>query len=1319
VPDAFEASLLDAQFQSLVPTWSANATSFFNANAGNVFAYGSGVTFDGRTVTLDISGLTPGTAVTLYFDLVGNPPGLGSTAAVGNVQVRQTGLAEAFTATALAGPFGQPAAVASGDVDDDGARDILVADRGLNQLLVYHGDGTGNFTRSAVDLTVLGSGAAAVAVGRLTAGDTLDDVVVALADSNRVAVPLLPNAAPQVTLAPLAGAEGQALALTASFTDVDLDDVHTAVIDWGDGTTAAGTIHVPTGTVTGQHTYGDDGVYTVRVTVTDQTGGHGSATTTATLSNQTALITSLATNAAAVGAVAAGATVTLTAAFTDAGSLDTHTATLDWGDGTTSSVGLSELAGSGSLTAEHVYTQGGVFTVTLTISDGDGGVRTERTTVVVSGVGLRARTVYVIGTENADQVALSLVGGDLQVIASFATPGTQTFALADFDRIVVLGGADDDQLLAASDLAVPVWMDGGAGADELQGGAGDDILDGGAGSNDVDGGAGSNSIVALAAGASFFVVDAGQDLVFAHTATGTALGASFSLEPGSFQASSLAGDPVGNQLWVIDGLTHEVTLRTTDGQSLGRWLAAGLLDPHGIASNGTDLWVVDTEAGALVRFAGAAALTTGTATPSATFALHADNTTPSDLALQGTTLWVTERGRGEVFVYDTLGNYLGRWQPDAANGDLVGITAKDMDLYVADGADGLVYHYALAIGWRSGSHAASASFALAASNSAAVGIAHPGPAPEAPPFDIGEVVSDSIAAPAEVDLWSFEAVAGQHLYFLPLAGAGTAFSWRLEDTLGNVYFEDGFANYQQFTVETSGTYVLAFSSQAGDLGVYQFVVEPAPAGPQPLVLDTVVAGRILVAEQQDVWTFVGFSGQQLQFNPVQGDSADFQWWLAPPNTSEFFDAFTAQGPITLAETGVYTLTIQGTGSLPADYQFTVVDLAPPTRLTITIGDTVSGTINELSESFLYSFAGSAGQRVVIDTSATPYPPGLAWSLVDPAGNTLVDEGLPYLLPMTGTYQYYVGPQVSTGGGGDGGGIPPDFPLQFEFQLREPTFLAPVAIALGETVTGSVAAPYAISQYTLTAGGGAEVVFEVLDTPFAEYRLLDPDGSIVFAATFNAGPVALDAAGDYTLQVTGYYGNTGSFSFRFEAVEAAPPVPISVGQLVNGAIDQPGELDAYLLDVSAGDQWYLQRLGGSGVNYRLIKPSGGTVFTTTFFTHPGAVTLTESGMYRLEATRELGQTGAYSFQMWDATPAPPVPLTPGMTVSGAIQFAAQQEVDLAAAPQPAELPAPLCPAAVVAADGPVADAEAAPGTSPLDDGLRRLHEAFGPEQGGGS
>src|SRR5262249_32438546 len=64
--------------------------------------------------------------------------------------------------------------------------------------------------------------------------------------------------------------------------------------------------------------------------------------------------------------------------------------------------------------------------------------------------------------------------------------------------------------------------------------------------------------------------------------------------------------------------------------------------------------------------------------------------------------------------------------------------------------------------------------------------------------------------------------------------------------------------------------------------------------------------------------------------------------------------------------------------------------------------------------------------------------------------------------------------------------------------------------------------------------------------------------------------------------------------------------------------------------------------------------------------------------------------------------------------------ARQEVDLAAAALPQEsLPEPVCPAGIVASDlleAALPTAEPAPGTAPLDEGLRRIAESFRPEGG---
>ena len=63
--------------------------------------------------------------------------------------------------------------------------------------------------------------------------------------------------------------------VSASFTDPGVLDTHTAVWNWGDGNTLAGTVTEAngTGSVTGSHSYTNPGVYTVKVTVTDKDGG--------------------------------------------------------------------------------------------------------------------------------------------------------------------------------------------------------------------------------------------------------------------------------------------------------------------------------------------------------------------------------------------------------------------------------------------------------------------------------------------------------------------------------------------------------------------------------------------------------------------------------------------------------------------------------------------------------------------------------------------------------------------------------------------------------------------------------------------------------------------------------------------------------------------------------------------------------------------------------------------------------------------------------------------------------------------------------------
>lgn len=78
--------------------------------------------------------------------------------------------------------------------------------------------------------------------------------------------------------------------------------------------------------------------------------------------------------AGATDPVAVGTPLTVSAPFTDPGAMDSHTATVDWGDGTLSSATIAEQDGSGSFTASHAYAAAGIYRVVGAVTDDDGGV---------------------------------------------------------------------------------------------------------------------------------------------------------------------------------------------------------------------------------------------------------------------------------------------------------------------------------------------------------------------------------------------------------------------------------------------------------------------------------------------------------------------------------------------------------------------------------------------------------------------------------------------------------------------------------------------------------------------------------------------------------------------------------------------------------------------------------------------------------------------------------------------------------------------------------------------------------------------------------
>ncbi len=178
--------------------------------------------------------------------------------------------------------------------------------------------------------------------------------------------------------------EGDTVYFNGSFTDPGWLDTHTYHWDFGDGGEANGTL-------TPSHTYLDDGVYTVKLTVTDDDGGVGTDTLTVTVKNVPPTV-----EAGRDQTVDEGEIVYFIGSFTDPGVLDTHNITWDLGDG-----GMAY----GALAVGHRYGDNGVYTVTLTVTDDDGGVGSDTLTITVLNVAPIA-WVYPYGQPYVDNITV-------------------------------------------------------------------------------------------------------------------------------------------------------------------------------------------------------------------------------------------------------------------------------------------------------------------------------------------------------------------------------------------------------------------------------------------------------------------------------------------------------------------------------------------------------------------------------------------------------------------------------------------------------------------------------------------------------------------------------------------------------------------------------------------------------------------------------------------------------------------------------------------------------------------------------------------------
>ena len=293
---------------------------------------------------------------------------------------------------------------------------------------------------------------------------------------------------------PYMGVEGTAVTFDAS--DSSDPDGQTLQYRWdfnNDGTWDTQYSTDPTAT----RTWYDDHSGTVVVEVFD-----GQYTDTAAASvevdNAAPEITSFV-NLSPFCGVAEGEEITVSGDFTDAGTLDTHTATVDWGDDSEPEE-VTVVGSGGSYTVEgsHAYQYGGVYTISLSVEDDDEGSDLATTTAVITGAGINNGVLQIVGTRDDDHVTVNRQGNGLfKVHASFLPDkgGWRTFDSDGIDLIYMVLCHGDDHATIAGNIQTPAIVDGGPGDDHLNGGGGRNVLSGSLGNDMLNGGSAGDVLI--------------------------------------------------------------------------------------------------------------------------------------------------------------------------------------------------------------------------------------------------------------------------------------------------------------------------------------------------------------------------------------------------------------------------------------------------------------------------------------------------------------------------------------------------------------------------------------------------------------------------------------------------------------------------------------------------------------------------------------------------------------------------------------------------------------------------------------------------------
>lgn len=318
-----------------------------------------------------------------------------------------------------------------------------------------------------------------------------------------------------------------------------------------------------------------------------------------------------------------------------------------------------------------------------------------------------------------------------------------------------------------------------------------------------------------------------------------------------------------------------------------------------------------------------------------------------------------------------------------------------------------------------------------------------------------------------------------------------------------------------------------------------------------------MSGTIALPGSAAQFTFAATAGQRVFLEGTDADFGGDTWALVGPSGQVFSSPVQNTGPVTLPDSGQYTLTLSTyiyNANVQYAFEFWNAPLSPP--VAISPDQDISGALTYPLQTDTYTVTAAAGEQFYFDFYATRG--GQYATVTGPNGQVVtspIDQSVPQLIaPVAGQYT------ITIGDAGPANISQPDNALgDYSFALRTVT-----PINVGDVVQVPVPGPTAGTAFAFTGTAGERLFFSKnlapSADPFVEYILLAPNGQRVWTNYEYQGDrdtFALPTNGEYTL-VAQVEAASGDLSFQFVAVAADQTTPIQLNDTVLGQIETFGQ-----------------------------------------------------------------------------------------------------------------------------------------------------------------